>query len=70
MNIRVDKDGFLKVYCHACKQELDAGHISVIDDINKKGDLQRVGNSYFCIFCHSHLGYLWDIEEFKQYAGK
>ena len=59
MNWRVDEEGYFKVWCHGCKQELDLI------------DLIRVGETgVHCVFCGTHLGYVHDIpEKFRKLLG-
>ena len=70
MNARVDEDGFVWVYCHACKSDLDAGHLVEVDYFQEKQDLEKKGHSYFCKNCGAFLGYCWELQRVKEYAGK
>jgi hypothetical protein len=49
VNIRTDEDGYIWVWCHKCRQEMELG------------DLKRNGNDILCRWCDSHLGYAWDL---------
>jgi len=49
MNYRIDKDGYITIYCHQCKEEIQLA------------DLLKVDNNLLCAVCKAHLGYVWDL---------
>ena len=38
-----------EVYCHGCKQKLEIGDLLIIND------------AVLCVYCKTHLGYIWDL---------
>jgi len=49
MRYRVDRKGHIKVYCLNCNKEM------------KLKDLLKIKNNFYCIFCKTRLGGMWDL---------
>lgn len=51
MNLKIDKFGYVKIFCHECQADKDLG------------DIFPKGKEIICLHCGTLLGYAWDLPD-------